>query len=516
MEKVKHYIINRILRHKPEQNKVVDEDTWLKQISHLPECNKVRFNGSRSIEYRLDKYCYASITRHPPLYRVIEPILTHEEHELIQSIRDRMLRTVTHESQLERAILELMDKLAIEIPPYSKERIIYYLLRDFTGYGMIDPLIKDVHIEDISCNGVGVPIYVLHRYFGSIKTNLSFNDENMLDNFVARLALRSGKSISVAKPILDAGMPDGNRVNITYSREITPKGSTFTIRKFKTSVITPVQLIQHGTISPEMLAYLWVLIEHKSSIMVFGETGSGKTTLLNAFSLFIPPEMKIVSIEDTPEISLPHKNWIQLVTRSSFSGEGGEITMFELLKASLRQRPDYLIVGEIRGEEAKVLFQAISTGQLGLSTMHASSAEGVIDRLTSPPMNIPLSLITSIGCLCHQITINYKGSIQRRTKAITEVIKHGNEVELKTVFEWNPATGFDNKASKLESTARKLGLGWESHQIATIAKRRGVDKEEIEEEMKQKASLLRKMAKNNADITEVISEYYANYLQGSG
>ena len=495
------------LFRKQKQNGDSPEDPWLENISYLPACTEESFDGNGEIEYKLDRYCYANINRHPDaVYCVVEPELTDKEQEIVRNLKNRMLGTIFASSNgdLEGEIFELMEKFAIDVPAASKNRIIYYLLRDFTGYGLIDPLTRDANVEDISCNGVGAPIYVVHRHLGSIKTNMGFEDEGTLDNFVAKLALRCGKSVSVAKPILDAGMPDGNRVNITYGKEVTPKGSTFTIRKFKKNVISPVDLIQHGTISPQMLAYLWTLIEHKSSIMVFGETGSGKTTLLNAFSLFIPPEMKIVSIEDTPEVRLPHENWIQSITRSSFSGEGAEITMFELLKASLRQRPDYIIVGEIRGDEAKALFQAISTGQLGLSTMHASSAEGVIDRLTSPPMNIPISLITSIGCLCHQITVKYKdGSVQRRTMGITEIIKNGSEIELKPVFRWNPQTGFKSRG--------RDKLGWESEQLGRIAMKAGVDKRVIEEEMKQKTEMLAQMAENNIhDVAEMISNYYRN------
>ncbi|MGP8320759.1 MAG: type II/IV secretion system ATPase subunit [Methanosarcinaceae archaeon] len=503
--------INQSLKklfRKQEQNEDLPEDSWLKEISHIPGCTEENFDGNEKIEYRLDQYCYASINRHPdPVYCVVEPKLTDAEQEIVQSLKKRMLGTVlvSNNGDIECEIFKMIDKFTTDVPAFSKKRIIYYLLRDFTGYGLVDPLTRDVNVEDISCNGIGIPIYVLHRYLGSIKTNLYFEEEIALDNFVSKLALRCGKSVSLAKPILDAGLPDGNRVNITYGKEVTPKGSTFTIRKFKKIVISPVDLIQHGTISPRMLAYLWTLIEHKSSIMVFGETGSGKTTLLNAFSLFIPPEMKIVSIEDTPEVRLPHENWIQSITRSSFNGEGTEITMFELLKASFRQRPDYIIVGEIRGEEANALFQAISTGQLGFSTMHASSAEGVVDRLTSPPMNISHSLISSIGCLCHQITVKYKdGSIQRRTKSITEIIMNNDKIELKTVFKWNPQTGF-------ESVERDM-IKWESEQLGRISAKTGVDKHEIEKEMKQKTEMLVRMAENNInDMSEIIPNYYRKH-----
>ncbi|HJH32641.1 MAG TPA: secretion system protein E [Methanosarcinaceae archaeon] len=502
--------INQSLKklfRKQEQNEDSPEDPWLEKISHLPACSDGIFDGNKGVEYQLDRYCHASVTRHPDaVYCVVEPELTYEEQEIVRSLKNRMLGTVlaSNNGDLEGEVFKLMEKVAIDVPAASKDRIIYYMLRDFTGYGLIDPLARDANIEDISCNGVGVPIYVLHRYLGSIKTNLCFEEETTLDNFVAKLALRCGKSVSVAKPILDAGLPDGNRVNITYGKEVTPKGSTFTIRKFKESAISPVDLIQHGTISPEMLAYLWTLIEYKSSIMVFGETGSGKTTLLNAFSLFIPPEMKIVSIEDTPEVRLPHENWIQSITRSSFNGKGSEITMFELLKASLRQRPDYIIVGEIRGEEANALFQAISTGQLGLSTMHASSAKGVVDRLTSPPMNIPLPLLSSIGCLCHQVTVKYKdGSVQRRTKSVTEIIMNNGKIELKPVFRWDPQTGFEFMGrDKME---------WESEQIERISEKTGVDKHKIGTEMNQKTEMLVQMAENNIhDVAEMISNYYRN------
>lgn len=493
-------IIKKLFR-KQKQIEDSKEDSWLQEISHLLGSNEVHFNGNRTIEYRLDRYCYASINRHPDaMYRVVEPELTLQEQEIILNLKNRLLRTVltSKEGELEKEILALMEKLAIDVSAISKNRIIYYMLRDFTSYGFIAPLTRDANIEDISCNGVGVPIYVQHRYLGSIRTNLSFKEESTLDNFVSRLALRCGKSISIAKPILDAGMPEGNRVNITYGREVTPNGSTFTIRKFKTNIISLPELIQEGTISPEMLAYLWTLIEYKSSIMVFGETGSGKTTLLNAFSLFIPNELKIVSIQDTPEIRLPHLNWISAITRSSLGGDGVEITMFELLKAALRQRPDYMIVGEIRGDEAKALFQAVSTGQLALSTMHASSSEGVIDRLTSPPMNIPLSLVSSIGCLCQQVTIKSRdGSIHRRTGSITELIRRSDVVEHNIVFKWNPQTGFEysGKSKQLELIAARLGRG----------------KQEIEEEMMQKAAILRQMADNNVhNVEEMISNYYEN------
>ncbi|MDW7990495.1 MAG: type II/IV secretion system ATPase subunit, partial [Archaeoglobaceae archaeon] len=248
---------------------------------------------------------------------------------------------------------------------------------------------------------------------------------------------RCGKHISIAEPVIDASLPDGSRVNLTFQQEVTKRGSTFTIRKFKQKIITPIDLIKLNSISPEMLAYLWILIERKASIIVAGEIASGKTTLLNAFSLFIPKNMKIVSIEDTPEIRLPHENWIPAVTRMRFFGEGKDISMYDLLKASLRQRPDYIIVGEIRGEEALTLFQAMATGHLSLATIHSKSPSAVIERLISPPMNVPKIMIPLLDCICMQNLVKEGGSTIRRTQEIWEVLVKGGEVLLKDVFVWN-------------------------------------------------------------------------------
>jgi len=253
MERIKNIVgkngfaINRSLGKlfgKQKQNGESVDNSWMENISGLPSSAEVRFNGDERIEYRLGQYSYANVFRHPDaMYSVMEPELTPDEEEIIQNLKNRMLKTVlaTNDEELEKEIRKLMKKLAIDVHEPSKNRIIYYLLRDFTGYGIIDPINNDANVEDISCNGIGVPIYVQHRYLGSVRTNLSFEDENTLDNFVSKLAMRCGKSVSVAKPILDAGMPDGNRVNLTFGREVTPKGSTFTIRKFKTHVISLVE-----------------------------------------------------------------------------------------------------------------------------------------------------------------------------------------------------------------------------------------------------------------------------------
>ncbi len=243
-------------------------------------------------------------------------------------------------------------------------KLLYYIERNLIGYGPIDPLMRDPNIEDISCNGTNVPIYVWHRKYESIPTNITFLDDEYLNEFVMKLAHMAGKHISIAFPIVDAMLPGKHRLAATFGREVSVKGPTFTIRKFRERPFSPVELIMGGTLNSLMAAYLWTLIEHAKTAMIAGGTGSGKTTTLNAISLFIKPGMKIVSVEDTPELNLPHPNWVQLTTRESYivgGGAGTEIRLFDLVKLSLRYRPDYIIVGEVRGEEAFVLFQAMAS-----------------------------------------------------------------------------------------------------------------------------------------------------------
>ncbi|HKZ41748.1 MAG TPA: type II/IV secretion system ATPase subunit, partial [Candidatus Hodarchaeales archaeon] len=259
------------------------------------------------------------------------------------------------------------------------EKLHYHVTRDLMGFGLIDSMLKDERIEDISCLGARIPIYVWHRDYESIRTNLRFDTEEELDNFVIKVAQRAGKHISVASPLLDAALPDGSRINCTYSNEVTMRGSTFTIRKFRTDPITVIDQIQYGTIDENLAAYFWYALENQKSILIAGGTASGKTSLLNSLAMFIRPSSKIVSIEDTPELNLPHENWIPAVARQGFGafneegGKRGEVNMYDLLRAAVRQRPDFLFVGEVRGSEAYVLMQAMATGHSGMATIHGDS-----------------------------------------------------------------------------------------------------------------------------------------------
>ena len=323
-------------------------------------------------------------------YEIEEPILDMNEKEILAKIEEGMKEIINVNVVVEKtkqAVLEYIDKTArllieefnIKISESSYHKLFYYMYRDFVGFNDIDPLINDYFIEDIECNGVDTPVYIVHRLFRNIKTNIVFKDIDVLASFVEKLAQRTGRYISYAQPILDGSLPDGSRVNATYTKDISSKGPTFTIRKFTTLPWTPVQLVSFNTLSPEMLAYFWILTQYHANILIAGGTSSGKTTLLNAISFFIPPEARVVSIEDTRELNLPRENWLPSVARGSI-GEGGvgEVDLFKLLKNSFRQNPDYVIVGEVRGKEAFVLFQGMASGHPSLSTIHADSVDTVI------------------------------------------------------------------------------------------------------------------------------------------
>src|SRR5438270_491385 len=281
----------------------------------------------------------------PP--RPPEPAIDAFTENTIVDVIEVGLSAVTKEeaaSLLRKHADEVIYDYSIVLTPLSREKILYYILRDFLGFGKLDPMMRDEFIEDISCDAPGIPIFVYHRKFESLKSTVVFVEDKELDSFVIKMAQRSGKHVSIAEPLLDATLPDGSRLNATLSDEVTAKGSTFTIRKFREEPFTIPDLVRFGTMNEDLLAYWWLAVQNGASAIYAGGTASGKTTSLNAILLFIPPQMKIVSIEDTREINIPHENWIAGVTRSGFGPrdnngrQAGEIDMFSLLKAALRQR----------------------------------------------------------------------------------------------------------------------------------------------------------------------------------
>jgi len=397
----------------------------------------------------LEPYAYAHIyfnrEKNNLMYEVIEPILSKEEKEVLsyvyQGLKEILVVKLSEIENiekvidyLERSVKFILKELGIQISEKTYEKIIYYVFRDFYGYGKIEPLMRDPFIEDIECSGSNIPIYVVHRIFGNLETNIIFESDDEIREIIEKFALRSGRYVSYAEPLLDATLPDGSRVNATYSSDVTTRGPTFTIRKFREIPWSPIDLVRIGTVTPEMLAFLWLAIEHKRNILIIGGTSSGKTTLLNAISMFIPPNARIVSIEDTREIQLFHKNWVPAVVRYSYE-KNREIDMFQLLRESFRQRPDYIIVGEVRGKEAYVMFQGMASGHAALSTMHATSVRALIERLTTPPINLPkvlLELLDIVIIMQHDLTM---GRNIRRVKEIDEM---KNYSEYEWIFKWNP------------------------------------------------------------------------------
>jgi flagellar protein FlaI len=329
-----------------------------------------------------------------------------------------------------------------KVPVYVKdyEYLKYYLVRDKVGLGILEPFIRDPWLEDITCRGLGF-VYVVHKIFGPLETNIEFKTEEELDSFVIRLAERIGKPVSHARPIVDATLPDGSRINIVYGSDVSLHGTNFTIRKFSKIPISITQLISWNTMDARVAAYLWILLNNNMSGFICGETASGKTTTLNAIAAFIPPTYKVVTIEDTAEVQLPHPNWVRELTRDTGSKESS-VSMFDLLRAALRQRPNYIIVGEIRGAEAAIAFQAMQTGHPVLSTFHAASVERVIQRLTGDPIKIPKSFMDNLNFVLIQSAVWREGIMVRRVLSVNEIIGYdpkADAVVYVPVFVWDPA-----------------------------------------------------------------------------
>jgi len=474
-------------------------------------------------------------------YLIREPRLIEGELEILETIKDKLEATMDQEElplednvafnkskelhdYLSKRYRETIDLYDIDIPEKRQPILLFYLERELLGNGRSDSIIRDLFVEDIGCNGPNIPLYLYHRVFGSMKTNVIYPSELELNRFILKLAQISGKHISVYQPILDAVLQDGSRINLTLGSEVTRKGSTFTIRKFSYDPISPIDLLRFGSISLMQLAYLWLLIEHKKSILMSGGTASGKTTMLNALCMFIRPEDKIVSIEDTPEIHIDHQNWIQSIARKGYGKAGvsgisgisgisglsgissssgpGSVDLFDLLVAALRQRPEYVIVGEIRGKEAFTLFQAIAVGHSSMSTVHAGSIDELLHRIENEPMNIPRILFKSIDAVVFIGQVNYAEKRLRRVKNIIEVLDiepETNNLLTNKVFYWNPKGDFFHYSGR-------------SFVLEQIAQDTGKDIDDITTELKRKETYLRLMNTKNINyykqVSKAINMYY--------
>ncbi len=446
-------------------------------------------------------------TRNEYLYEVIEPPLSKLERELTERLRVRLVDDFqplpehdpeTKRQELRRMVDGLLQEWELAPGPTTKARILYYLERDFIGYGIVEVPMTDTEVEDISCDGVGIPLYIYHRKYGSIRSNLRFQDAKQLDDYVVWIAQRSGKHISVATPMLDATVPDGSRLQATLGTHVTKRGSSFTIRRFRDNPFTPVDLLKFKTMSPEMMAYLWIAIENGQSMMVCGGTASGKTTTLNATLLFIPPQMKIVSIEDTRELNLPHENWVPSLTRAGFGAKNlvsgkapGEIDMFDLLAAALRQRPQYLMVGEVRGAEAFIVFQAMATGKTCYTTFHAESVSAMVHRMENPPISLPRSLVSALNLVLLQRQVKVGTKMTRRVQSLTEIVgldPETNELITNSVYSWNPS----------DDTFLYSGHSYIYERVALM---KNLSMKEIEKEVRNRVDMLEYMMARDAQAT---------------
>jgi len=448
------------------------------------------------------------------VYNVVEPEITEKDKEILELVKEYIrekldldfesVKKFEARNYLFRKIDEALEYFKFGLSNVVIKIFRYYIYRDFIGFDRIEPLLQDDYIEDISCDGLNTPIYIVHRdpRFGSLKTNIVFETSEELNSFVIKLAQRCGKDISVAHPLLDGILPDNSRVQATLATDIARRGSNFTIRKFSSEPFTPPMQILYNTCDVKLMAYIWFALEYGRSILISGGTGSGKTSLLNSISLLIRPQDKIVSIEDTGELRLPHPNWIPEVARSALTlGGRGSVTLFDLLRESLRQRPDRIIVGEVRGKEAFVLFQSMATGHPGLATIHAESIETLIDRLITEPINLPATLLEMLDIVIFISRVKIEDQTLRRVTSIEEIAAMDYKSKrpiINTFAKWNPKK--DEFIIKNKSVVLK-----------NISDRFGMKKEDIDEDIKNKAKILEWLTKNRILNYKNVGKYLAQY-----
>ncbi len=395
----------------------------------------------------------------------------------------------------------------VKVTPRELEGIRYLFIRDKIRLGILEPLMNDPYIDDIGCSGLG-QIYIEHKIFGSLKSTITFYSLDELDQFVLRLAEQMQKPVNYRVPICDATLPDGSRINIVFGRDLSKRGSNFSIRKFSGVPLSIFDLVDFGTLNYQMLAYLSLVVSHDMNMFVAGESASGKTALLNAVTTFIHPLAKIITIEDTPELQVPHQNWIREVVSSAKKGGGATVTTFDLLRAALRQRPNEIMVGEIRGPEGNVAFQAMQTGHAVMATFHASSVEKLIQRLTSAPISVPRTYIDNLNVAILMSTVKLpNGKLGRRVTDIAEIVGFDSETQSFNIvesFHWDPEidqfefTGYMTSFVLEHKIAPKMGIP--SHK-----------KQRIYAEVEKRAKVLRRLHQEQGitgfyEILEVLAK----------
>jgi archaeal flagellar protein FlaI len=490
---------------------------FTEELKHPPTGKRIQSDFKILDRYPLEMpFSYATIVEAPgsttKLYYVDEIGLSEPEVAAYNYLQDAMeneliisRKKVDPKAYFQMEARKISRKYSIALPRVSWSKILYYAERDIAGFGVLDGFMHDANIEDISVDGVLNPVLVYHRKYERMPTNIIFEDESILNDLIAKFAHVAGKHISVAFPIMQGILPGGHRVMATFRKEVSPHGGTMSIRKFREDPITVIDMLDLGVLDPFAAAYLWLMMENKSTAIIVGATGAGKTTTLNAFLTLTPVNNKVVTIEEVQEINLAHKGWTALVSREAYgvTEEGPRgVSLFDLVKAAMRMRPDILVVGEVRGEEAYVLFQAISTGHGGLCTLHADDSASAIQRLISKPMDVPEAFIPflDLAITVRRVTLPAADGgtrAARRLVSIDEVYGAGN---YNSMFTWDPVED-------------KLVVGdiGKSGKLAKIARDLGISMPEIEEEVRRRSVVLRWMQqkgyRNFKEITPLLQSY---------
>lgn len=465
-------------------------------------------------------------------YTIIEPYMTEKEQKTYDEIISKLVDIAYKEPVPDKIIdigpvlLKLFDDVVtikgtavnvinkyinkkIELTKDEYQKFKYFLIRNRVGYGKLEPLFYDKHLEDIHCTGTG-QVTTQHKIFDMVYTSINFKDDKELDSYIGEVTERVERPASDAQAVVDAMMPDGSRANFIYGRDVSLEGSSFTVRKFADVPISITQLIKWQTIDSTLAAYLWLALENGINLFVCGETASGKTTTLNAISSFIKPDAKVYTVENTPEVTMPHDVWQHLVTRES--GKDSDITYFDLLIAALRSRPDYIIVGEIRGEEGRIAFQAMQTGHPVMSTFHAGNVTTMIQRITGDPINVPIAFVDNLNLVLIQQAVSRNGQMIRRVLSLTELERYyepAHKVVTREVFTWNTVTdkhmfrGLFNSYILEEKIAKMLGMA---------------DPREIYSQLEHRAKILEKMADEGIvdyyEVWDLLKKYHHDGMEG--
>jgi len=459
-------------------------------------------------------FAYAVIAQSPLLsrrYYLDEVPLTKTEAAIYSYLLDALEAelTVPREQVNPRQYFadqarKILLKYSIRVPAASWSKIIYFAERDLVGFGVLDGMMRDPNIEDLSIDALAKPLFIYHKGYESLETNLTISDEEQMDNLITRLSHMAGKHVSTAFPIVQGTLPGRHRLVATFRREVSPQGSTATIRKFREDPLTIIDMLNLNLMDYKIAAYTWYLMQNRATAIVVGATGAGKTTLLNALVTLTRLNTKLVTIEEVQEINIPHLNWTSLVSRESYAAteeKAGEVGLFELVKAAMRMRPDILCVGEVRGEEAYVLFQAISTGHGGLCTLHADDSASALQRLVSEPMNVPKAFLPFLDLVfvVRRIAVPTPGGgfrAIRRVVALDEVV--GAE-EVSRSFRWDPRT------DTFKATYEK------SPKLERIARDNGIQMEDIMTEIDRRALILRwiqqKGIRNFKELSPILELY---------